>query len=247
MREISVWFIVDVIIKKIWFILLTIAVLAGSAFVVNSYFVDPVYAASSAVLGSNGAVGSEYEEDTESTSSNKINSSDLASSLNMIDTYVDTMKTNAFYEAVVKRPEIVTLGYDATQLRQMVTVEKRSEYSLFIDVTVMSKNPQHAITIANSIASAIPDYIVTVLPGGMIFPADNSVSAKLVSPQTFRDTVLFGFVGAVLSIVIFILLAAADNAIKGEEDLENRYDIPILGVVPSFEPTATAVKGGTKQ
>lgn len=246
MREISVWFIVDVIIKKIWFILLTIAVLAGSAFVVNSYFVDPIYAASSAVIGSNGAVGSEYEE-AETTSSNKINSSDLASSLNMIDTYVDTMKTNAFYEAVVKRPEIVTLGYDATQLRQMVTVEKRSEYSLFIDVTVMSKNPKHAITIANSIASAIPDYIVTVLPGGMIFRADNSVSAKLVSPQTFRDTVLFGFVGAVLSIVLFILLAAADNAIKGEEDLENRYDIPILGVVPSFEPIPAATKGGTKQ
>lgn len=246
MREISIWFIIDVIIKKIWFILLTIAVLAGSAFVINSYFVDPVYAASSAVIGSNGAVGGEYEE-TDTTSSSKINSSDLASSLNMIDTYVDTMKTNAFYEAVVKRPEIVSLGYDATQLGRMVTVVKRSEYSLFIDVTVTSKNPQHAIIIANSIASAIPDYIVTVLPGGMIFRADNSVSAKLVSPQVFRDTVLFGFVGAVLSVIFFILLAAADNAVKGEEDLENRYDIPILGVVPSFDPVPAATKGGTKQ
>ena len=78
MKEISIWFVIDVIIKKIWFIIAAVAIVAGATFVYNYNFVKPTYTASSAVIGSNGGIGT---ENYASTTSGKINNTDIASEL----------------------------------------------------------------------------------------------------------------------------------------------------------------------
>ena len=109
MNEVSVWFILDVSVKRIWIILIVAVLLATGTYIYNANFVDPVYSAASSIIASNGGIVSDNDDQYVSTTS-KIGSSDVASSLNIIDTYVDILKTYGFYETVAKEPEIAKLG-----------------------------------------------------------------------------------------------------------------------------------------
>ena len=231
MKEISIWFVIDVIIKKIWFIIAAVAIVAGATFVYNYNFVKPTYTASSAVIGSNGAIGA---ENYTSTTSGKINNTEIAASLNMVESYVDIMKTYSFYEYVAKQDEISSYSYSAMQIMSMTTIERRSDTSLFIDIVVNCPDAKHAITITNCISSAITEYMPNILQGAKIVQADKCIAARLVS-NTVRNTLLMGFVAAVVTATIFIVFASIDNAVKGEESLQGVYEAPVLGVVPSFE------------
>lgn len=237
MNEISVKFVLDIVIKRIWAIIIAVAIFAGAAFFYNANFVDPVYSASSSVLGSNGGIVS--ENTVSSSTTDKIGSSDVASSLNIIDTYIDIMKTYGFYEYLSKESEIKKFDYTVEQLRKMTTVERRSDTSLFIDITVKCGNERQAVVIANSISTVAPQYIQTLLNNSYIVQADKCVSARMVAPLTMRNTALMGIFGGMLAVALFVLLAATDNTIKGEDDIVKKYNIPVLGVVPDFESKNT--------
>ncbi len=237
MNEISVKFVLDVVIKRIWAVLIAVAVFAGATFFYNANFVDPVYSASSSVLGSNGGIVSENTASTSTT--DKIGSSDVASSLNIIDTYIDIMKTYGFYEFISEESEIKKFDYSVDQLKKMTTIERRSDSSLFIDINVKCGNERQAVVIANCISMLAPEYIKTLLNNSYIVQADKCVSARMVAPLTMRNTALMGILGGVLAVAFFVLLAATDNTIKGEEDISKKYSIPVLGVVPDFESKNT--------
>ena len=233
MNEISVWFILDVVVKRIWIILIVAVLLATGTYIYNANFVEPVYSAASSVIASNGGIVSDDGNYTGTTS--KIGSSDVASSLNIIDTYVDILKTYGFYETVAKEPEIAKLGYTPSQLMGMTTIQKRSDMSLFIDVTIKCNRERDAIVIANCVAVLASDYIHTMLTNAYVVRADKCQTAHLVSPLTLRNSALAGIAGALVIIAIFVILAATDNTIKGEDDIVKKYNVAVLGVVPDFE------------
>jgi len=234
MNEVSVWFILDVIVKRIWIILIVAVLLATGTYIYNANFVDPVYSAASSIIASNGGIVSDNDDQYVSTTS-KIGSSDVASSLNIIDTYVDILKTYGFYETVAKEPEIAKLGYTPSQLAAMTTIEKRSDMSLFIDITIHCNRERDSIVIANGIAVLASDYIHTMLSNAYVVRADKCQTARLVAPLTVRNSVIVGIVGALAIIAIFVIIAATDNTIKGEDDIVKKYNVAVLGVVPDFE------------
>lgn len=233
MNEVSIWFILDVIVKRIWIILIVAVLLATGTYVYNANFVDPVYSAASSVIASNGGIVSDGDNYTGTTS--KIGSSDIASSLNIIDTYVDILKTYGFYETVAKEPEIAKLGYTPSQLARMTTVQKRSDMSLFIDISIRCNSERDAIIIANGVAVLAADYIHSMLTNAYVVRADKCQTAHLVAPLTVRNALLAGIAGALVIIALFVILAATDNTIKGEDDIVKKYNVPVLGFVPDFE------------
>ena len=228
MKEISIWFVFDVVIKKIWFIIAAVAIVAGATFVYNYNFVEPTYTASSAVISSNGGIG------TENYTSSKINNTDIASSLNMVESYVDLMKTYSFYEHVAEQSEISAYGYSPMQLQKMTTIKRRSEMSLFIDIIVNCPDAKQAINITNCVSSTATEYLPNILQGAKIVQADKCIAARFVS-NTVRDTLFMGLVAAVVTATIFVIFASLDNTVKGEYSLQNAYEAPVLGVIPSFE------------
>ncbi len=240
MNEISIWQVLNIIVKRLWIILLVSVICAGSAYIYNANFVTPTYAAKSAVIATNGGIAAGNTQNT----SSKIGSSDLASSLSIVDTYVDILKTYSFYEALAEQPEIVNLGYKPAQLRSMTGISRRSEESLFIDIKIGNTNPKTAVIIANCIAQLAPEYISTMLPGAQAVKADKCIGAYSTGPLTVRNTILFFLMGAFGSIALFVILAATDKTIKGEEEISKKYKVAVLGVVPDFD-TKTS-KGAKK-
>jgi capsular polysaccharide biosynthesis protein len=61
------------------------------------------------------------------------------------------------------------------------------------------------------------------------------VPTKPSSPNVAMYTALGGLLGLILSCGIIILIDYLDNTVKGGEDLSQRYGLPVLGEVPSFQ------------
>ncbi len=234
MNEVTLLSILDIIVKRIWAIILAAAVFAGATYLYSSNFVEPTYSATSAILTTNGGIVSDANEIIVNTTS-KIGSSDIASSLNIIETYVDIIKTHGFFEEVAKHPKVSGYGYNAETLRAMTSVERRSEYSLLIDITVTCSEPEHAKNITNCISEIAPEYTQSLINNSYVKQVDKCVVAKRVGPLTVRNSIFMGLVGALLTVGLFTLLVATDTTIKGEDDIVKKYNIPVLGTVPDFD------------
>ncbi len=156
------------------FVALALCVLIVLSFTLSGCFGETIYMAKSSVIATSGGIPSN------GSTASKIGSTDLASSLSIVDTYVDILKTYSFYEALIEQPEIVNLGYSESELRSMTLISRRGEDSLFIDIQVRSENSKNAVVIANCIAQLAPEYISTMLPGAQVVCADKCISATVV-------------------------------------------------------------------
>ena len=43
-----------------------------------------------------------------------------------------------------------------------------------------------------------------------------------------------GVVGLVIAVIIVLLRSLLDNTVKSEEELKDRFDVPVLGEIPDF-------------
>lgn len=242
MKDISLSMIFRVVLRRLWIIALAAIIVGAGTFLYCSKFVSPTYSASSSVIVTNG--GLIKDDNTSVTSSGKISNTDVAASINIIETCVDILKTHSFYEEVAKEPNVKILGYSATDLRRMTNIEKRSDYSLFIDIKVACGNDKDVVTIANAIAETAPKYIPKIISNTRVETEPSPQVPSLVAPLSMRTAVVAALLAAVLVVAVFVILAATDNTIKGEEDIIKKYNVAVLGVVPDFEPKNTK---GAKQ
>ncbi len=218
--------------RRIWVIILAAVIFAAGAFCYNSFFVTPVYSARSSVVVTNGAITIINPNST----TDKVSASDLSASLYLIETVIDVLKTPDLYKQVSNE-----LGgdYDYLSLKNRTSVVQRSENSLFIDISVNGTDPKEAMRVANKIAEVSCDYIPEIIPNSVAIDVETAVSAALTYPRTFRNTVIFGVLGAVVAYAVLFIIESMNRAIKGEEDFTTRFEVPLLGAVPDFENAET--------
>ncbi len=68
--------------------------------------------------------------------------------------------------------------------------------------------------------------------------------AKPSSPKTSRNTVIGGVLGLLIGLGLAFLLENIDRRIKGPEDLEATYRLPLLGVVPESTALSRSARHG---
>ena len=125
----------------------------------------------------------------------------------------------------------------------MVSIAQRTENSLFIDVTVTSTDPKHAIEIAETIYECGDDFLVATLPNAYVKAIEDTDSIATQNYPVVSTTVMFAVVlGAALAFAIAIIITLMDKTIKGEKDFMANYDIPILGNIPNFKAAAREEK-----
>lgn len=228
MQEISIFVLLKIAGKRIWWLLTAFAVAAVLAFSYCQLIADPVYGASASIIVTNGAIVTSDE----GSSSQKLLGSDIQASLLLVDSVVDMLKTPDIYKYLAQK---LGGGYDYKLLKARTSVTRRGEDTLFIDITYRDKDPQNAIRVANMFASASCDYIAEFISKSDPRIVASADRASLVSPRTFRTTVLSGFAAAFVLYIVFMLIELLNNTIKGADDFASRYDIPVLGTVPDFD------------
>lgn len=229
-KELNIQQLFYAVLNKIW--LVVIASLLGGIvmYVYTSQFVTPMYSASVTMYVNN---SSKVNGDDVV---NYITSSDLATSERLVTTYVSILKSNTVMEKVSEEVRNATgIDVPAARIRGAMSAAAVSETEVFT-VRISHSDPKMAAEIANTIALVAPDEIGEIVEGSSTKVIDFAkVPSTPVSPNISQKTMLGVAVGAMLAIALVGLGELLDVRVRGEEDLANMSDAPVLGVIPDFD------------
>lgn len=226
MNNVSLYRLFRLFIKNIIVIALSAVVCGVAAFAYCTYFVQEKYSATGSVLATNG--GSIFNESNDKLS---VQGADINASINLSTTIVDILLTPDIYKQLANE---LDGEYTYSQLKSWATVAKRSDYSMFIDITFKANNQQEAIIITNTFLELAPDYINKFIPSSSSTAVSMADTAVKTSPKTASATIFAALVGAVICYLVVYLISLNNTTIQNEEDFKFRYDIPILGNIPNF-------------
>ena len=223
--EIDLLHILELLISKLWMIVLSALIFAGALFSYAHFMITPKYQSSAMfyVNNNNLNIGS---------SSFSISSSDISASQSLVDTYIVILKTRNTLNSVIKK---ANLDYSYTELNNMVSASAVNSTEVF-KVTVTSTDPKEASDIANTIAEVLPDKISEIVTGSGAKVVDYAVvEPNKVSPSITKYTAIGGLAGAFLACLIIVLKDFFDDVIRDDSYLSNTYDdVPILAIIPNL-------------
>ena len=210
-------------LQKLWLILLCAVVGGVATYLYTAFFITPQYRASASFYVNNAQQSSE---------SQKISSSDLATSQRLVLTYVNIIKSDTVLEKVIAEAD---LKMTPSQIRGMMTAQSIDETEMF-KVQISHSDPYMATKVANAIAAVAPSEIANILSGSTTKVVDRAkVPTTPYTPNRARNAVLGVIVGVVAAVAYIVALTLMDVRIKSEEDLTAFSSLPVLGAIPEFE------------
>lgn len=218
------------IAMKHWMVMAAVAIIAAaSTFCYFNYVAEPQYTATGSIIVTNGAIitnGINNNNNDETS----INQTDVATSLNFAGTVKDILTMPDLYKKLAH--ELGDL-YTGPQLEGMATVERRNDETLFFDVTFTTNNPDESIKLVNKYLEISPDYISNMVSNSATSIQKADRSHELMS-NSWAMVAIAGVVGAAVVYFIIFLIYSSDSIIRDEESFRERFDLPIIGVVPDF-------------
>ena len=228
MKEISLIYLFNLALRRIGVLILSAIVFAAGAYGYCKYLAVPQYTAKASVLVTNGSI----MEQRVGTGKDTISTTDIAASINLVDTVTDILQTSGIYKQLADQ---LGDGYSYDQLKGRMSISKKTNNSMFVDVSFTASDPNEARKIVNAFVELTPEYIVEFVPYSNVAVAATADSAGLIYPRTLVTTFFMAIIGAVLSFAVVFLIDSLDQAIKGESDFTSNYNIPLIGSVPDFE------------
>lgn len=238
MNEFSIYHIFRLLAKNFLIIVLAALICGAAAFCYCEFKLEERYGAKGSVLVTTGGILPEDAEKIENTQMDKerIANSDIAASINFLDTFRGILDTNEIYEQLSKK---LDGKYSAGQLKNFATISKRDDNSLFIDVRFEMNDPEEVVKVTNMFLDLVPNYMEESFKGSHTKVYDCDSIGKTY-PRTFPTTALAMVIGAIVTFVIIYIISLFNTTIQSEEEFKNRYNIPVLGDIPDF----TTAKSG---
>ena len=123
------------------------------------------------------------------------------------------------------------------QLNEKITVGSEAD-SQVVNITVQDPNPHVAAEIANVTAKVFKKEIVNIMNVDNVSILANAIvddGQAPVKPQPLFNMAIAFATGLLVSIGLAFLMEYLDNKINTEQELEQILDVPVLGVIPTFE------------
>lgn len=216
------------LLKKLWLIVLVGLIVGGSVFVGAKIFIKPLYRS-----GFTAYVNNKQGEQN----NDLLTSSDVNASKQIVQTYQKILTSNTILTAAAE-----LMGNDASYsvLKKRVSTEIQDETEI-ISVYVVDTDPQFAYDYALAISKTAPQYMSQIVEGSSMkiidFPEYSDTRYK---PAYYKYGLIGFLIGAVLVIIFICIRFFMDDTVKNENDIESRYAIPILGVIPNVEKASSA-------
>lgn len=214
--------IASIILKRLWIIILCIAIGSAGAYIISKFFLEKEYTASVSMYVTPNAKSTD--------SGDYLNY--LSYSQQIIDTYTHILKTKSFLKALAETSE---LEYSAKDLDKMIDVEVIQGTEIF-SITVTSPSPDDSYKLANTAAQLAPEKILEIKTANLVTVVDEALKpTSPSSPNAFINALIGFALGLGIGYLIVNILELLDNRIKDEDDFLQNYDIPILGVIPKIK------------
>jgi polysaccharide biosynthesis transport protein len=209
-----------VLLKK-RFILIVICTFVGLCIscITSRYIIKPSYTASVQM----------YVDPKDSSLANL---NELNYAQKVVETYVNFLQTKIFYKQVMEESK---LSYTLEELREMTTIQAIGDTEIF-EINVTSFNPKDSLALVEAMTKVAPRLIKDIKDTVEINVVDPAILPKSPSsPNVLLNTMVGGIVGLTLSIIALLLWEMMNINVKNQEELDTRYQIPVLGVIPNFD------------
>ena len=197
---------------------------AIALFMFAQVFVTPKYEASTLFYVNNSNI---YTNNNTSISTGELNAA-----ASLVDVYIAILESRTTLDEV-----LATTGaeYSYEEFSKMVEAEAVNSTGLF-RVTVRSKSPEEARTLANAIADVLPEKITDTVTNSSVEVIDYAVTPRTrVSPNYLKYTAIGLLAGMLLSGTLFVFRDMRDDIIRSEDYLLQTYaEVPIIGVIPDI-------------
>ena len=113
------------------------------------------------------------------------------------------------------------------------------EETALLRIGCTTADPELSQAICEELMKYAPSVVDYAMRGLVtINKIDEVESATKNNPMIARNAILGGVFGLLLICCLILVRYLMDNTIKDEKDLKNRFNVNVLGVVPSFHPHA---------
>lgn len=215
--EIDLRELFQLLLSKLWIIILCFAIGAVLAFGGTKLFVTPKYSASSMIYIL-----------TKTTSVTSL--ADIQMGAQLTVDFEVLAKSRPVVEEVI---DDLNLDYTYTELTQMITTENPANTRI-LKLEVTHEDPEMAKKIANSLADATADRVAYVMTTDKPKVVENAVvPAKPSSPSVMKNTMIGALLGALLAIGVVVLRYLMNDTIENEEDVRKYLNLNLLAAIPA--------------
>ena len=151
----------------------------------------------------------------------------------LITSYVQVLRSSTFLSAL--SDEVNMDGYTVERLHRSISTRTVNDTAMFI-VYVSDANPANALTIANAISDLAPVIIPSVVKAGgfRVFDAAELPTAPSSSLSLTMIVAIAFAVGVFVTMLFFVVKALLDTTIRRVYEVEDIFNIPIIGKVPNI-------------
>lgn len=208
------------LLKKLWIIIL-VAVISGTVtYTASKMFVKPTYRCGFTAYINNRLATSDKE---------LLTSSDVTAAKELVKTYANILKSNTILSSA---DEVFDLDYSVEKLKKMISTEIQDGTEI-IQIYVVAKTPEEAYKVATAIASTAPENMADIVEGSSMKIVEFPQMPKAKYQPSYTRYALIGFLlGALLSAAVLIIRYLLDDTVTDEAEIENRLNVPVLGVIP---------------
>ena len=206
--------ILNLLLRKWWLILLSLAVGVCAAFGYTKICVTPLYQASSMiyVLGTQGG-----------------ESININLSRQLTSDFITLSKSRPVIEDAINK---VNLDMTYEEVAGMISVENPTDTSM-LKTTVTSADPQLAKSLSNAMSDTLAERIQEVMGKDKPSTVEKAIEPKYPgTPNTTKNMMVGGLLGAVLMMGVLVLLFLMDDRIKNQDDVERYLQLNVLASIP---------------
>lgn len=213
--------ILNILLKRWWIILVSSLVAGLLTFAYSAYLIDPTYTSS----------GTLYVVNNTENSMPYYSPSEYTLSVQLVNTYSEILKSDTFCQTISKR---LNSRVSASQVKSMLSMSGVGETEI-LRVSAVSKNPELAREVVQEVLNNAPEEIMRVVKAGSVEIIDNArLPTSPTSPNVRRNTLLGCLLGAMIAALIVYILEMFDTTVKEEVELSEKYDVPVLGIIPDL-------------
>ncbi|MGE7592977.1 YveK family protein [Peribacillus frigoritolerans] len=200
--------------KLIMLLTLIAALISGT---ISYVLLKPIYQSSTQILVN------------QKQSENQLDSAQIRSNIDMINTYSVIIKSPAILNKVINELE---LDQSVEQLSEKITINSQENSQVF-SLTVQDSNPSQTVEIANTVSETFQKEIKNIMnvDNVTVLAKAEKENPTPVKPNPLLNIAIAIVVGLMAGIGLAFLLEYMDNTIKDEDDIERLLELPILGSI----------------
>jgi capsular polysaccharide biosynthesis protein len=206
-------------LKTRWKLIMLLTLIAALISGTISYFLlTPVYESSTQILVN------------QKKTDNLLDSNQIRSNIDMINTYSVIIKSPAILDKVIDELE---LDQSVEQLSEKITINSQENSQVF-SLTVQDSNPAKSVEIANTVSGTFQKEIKNIMNVdnvSVLAKAEIEENPTPVKPNPLLNIAIAVVVGLMAGVGLAFILEYLDNTIKDEEDIERLLELPILGSI----------------